>query len=163
MRSRTRLFAAIVAALALVVTGASAARAQGQAGTQPPPAKEKARPEAQDKSQDKDKAQDNEKAAADPITGDWEGLVDLSDGAMAFSMKLKLEKDKVAGEIGSGRGTASITEGSWADGKLTLAFTYSDGAGVVMTGSSAEGNLSGSLVYGGQMTVAWAAKKKAAK
>ncbi len=103
-------------------------------------------------------------AAADPITGEWEGLVDMADGPMPFGMVLKLDQGKVTGEIGSSAGTAAITEGSWADGKLSLVFTYVDGAGVEMTGTLADGQFSGSLSYGGgQMVVNWVAKKKVAK
>jgi hypothetical protein len=103
-------------------------------------------------------------AAADPISGEWEGAVELPDGAMPFTMKLKVEQGKVTGEVGSTQGTAPVSEGSWIDGKLTLAFTYVDGAGVVMTGAVTNGLLGGSLSYGGgQMVVAWSAKKKTDK
>jgi hypothetical protein len=145
MRRSLALFVSLVAVACLVC----AAPAWAQAGTdkQAPPA------------QDKDKA-----AAADPVSGEWEGLVDLPDGPTPFSMKLKLEKDKVTGEVAGPQGAAAISEGSWADGKLAITFTYVDGAAIVMTGSLAEGQFAGSLSYGGgQMVVNWAAKKKAAK
>jgi hypothetical protein len=106
-------------------------------------------------------AQEKPKPAADPITGVWEGTVELPDGAMPFTMTLKLEGAKVTGEVGSVQGAAPITEGAWVDGKLTIAFTYVDGAAVQMTGVAANGALSGSLSYGGgQMVATWAAKKK---
>ena len=70
----------------------------------------------------------------------------------------------VTGEIGSPQGIAPITEGSWVDGKLTIAFIYVDGAAIQMTGAVTNGALGGSLSYGGgQMVVAWAAKKKVDK
>ena len=56
--------------------------------------------------QQKDKA-----AAADPISGEWDGTVEMPDGAMPFSMKLKLEKDKVTGEIGSQQGAVADHRG----------------------------------------------------
>jgi hypothetical protein len=102
-------------------------------------------------------------AAADPISGEWEGLVDLPDGPMPFTMTLKLDKDKVTGDVGGPSGSTPITEGSWADGKLTIAFVYVDGASVVMSGSLTDGQFAGSLDYGGQMVMNWAAKKKGAK
>jgi hypothetical protein len=109
--------------------------------------------------QEKDKA-----AAADPVSGEWEGAVAMPEGAMPFSMKLKVEKDKVTGEIGGPQGATPITEGSFVDGKLTIAFTYVDGNGVVMSGAAAEGQLTGSLNYGsGQMVTTWSAKRKAPK
>jgi hypothetical protein len=109
-------------------------------------------------------AQQKEKPAADPLSGDWDGAVELADGSMPFTMKLKLDQGKVAGEVGSAQGVAPITEGSWVDGKLTLVFTYVDGATVTMTGVVTNGALSGSLSYGGgQIVATWAAKKKVDK
>lgn len=109
--------------------------------------------------QEKDKA-----ASADPVSGEWDGTVVMPDSAMPFSMKLKVEKDKVAGEIGSQQGAVPITEGSFVDGKLTITFTYADGNVVVMSGAVAEGQLTGSLNYGGgQMVTNWTAKKRPAK
>jgi len=110
-------------------------------------------------------AQEKEKPAADPVSGDWEGTVELPDGAVPFTMTLKLEpQGKVTGEVGSPQGNAAITEGSWVDGKLTIAFTYVDGAAIQMTGAVTNGALGGSLSYGGgQMVVTWAAKKKVDK
>jgi hypothetical protein len=109
-------------------------------------------------------AQEKGKPAADPLSGDWEGAVELTDGSMPFTMKLKLDQGKVAGEVGSAQGAATITEGSWVDGKLTLVFTYVDGATVTMTGVVTNGALSGSLSYGGgQIVATWAAKKKVDK
>ena len=109
-------------------------------------------------------AQEKQKPAADPLSGVWEGAVELPDGSMPFTMKLKLDQGKVTGEVGSAQGAAPITEGSWVDGKLTIAFTYVDGAGVQMTGAVTDGALSGSLSYGGgQIAATWAAKKKVDK
>jgi len=105
-----------------------------------------------------------EKPVADPISGGWEGTVELPDGSLPFTMTLKLDQGKVTGEIGSAQGVAPITEGAWADGKLTLAFTYVDGMAVLMSGTVTNGMLGGSLSYGdGQMVVTWAAKKKVDK
>jgi hypothetical protein len=109
-------------------------------------------------------AQDKPKPAADPISGSWEGTVQLSDGAMPFTMTVKLDGAKVTGEVGSVQGAAPISEGAWVDSKLAIAFTYVDGAAVQMTGAVTDGALSGSLSYGGgQMVVTWAAKKKVDK
>jgi hypothetical protein len=103
-------------------------------------------------------------AAADPISGEWEGLVDMPDGPLPFGMTLKLDQGKVTGEIMSSTGTVAISAGSWADGKLTVTFTYVDGAGIEMVGALADGQFSGSLSYGGgQMVMNWVAKKKPAK
>jgi hypothetical protein len=105
-------------------------------------------------------AQEKEKAIADPISGSWEGTVQLPDGSMPFTMRLKLDGAKVTGEIASAQGATPIAEGAWADGKLTIAFTYVDGAAVQMTGAASNGALSGNLSYGGgQMVATWVAKR----
>ena len=54
---------------------------------------------------------------------------------MPFTLKLKLDKDKVTGEVGSQQGAVAITEGTFVDGKLTISFTYVDGNAVTMTGA----------------------------
>jgi len=110
-------------------------------------------------------AQDKAKApGGDVISGEWEGAVEMPDGAMPFTLKLKFENDKVTGEVGSQQGAVAITEGSFVDGKLTVTFTYVDGNPVSMSGTLADGQLTGSLSYGGgQMVTNWAAKKKLAK
>jgi hypothetical protein len=145
VRRRIGLFMVVLVAMCLA--GAAPSWAQPGAEKQAPPA------------QEKDKA-----AAADPVSGEWEGLVDLPDGPTPFAMKLKLEKDKVTGEVAGPEGAAPVTEGTWVDGKLTVAFTYVDGAGIVMSGALTEGQFAGSLSYGGgQMVVTWAAKRKPAK
>ncbi len=90
--------------------------------------------------------------------------MELPDGALPFTMTLKLDGAKVTGEVGGVQGATPITEGSWAEGKLTIAFTYVDGAAVQMTGAVTDGALSGSLNYGGgQMVATWSAKKKVDK
>jgi hypothetical protein len=137
----------VVAILAYGLAVAAPAWAQSGGDKQPP------------SGQGGDKA-----AAADPISGEWEGLVDMPDSPLAFGMTLKLDKDKVTGEVESSAGVVTITEGSWADGKLTIAFVYVDGASVEMSGSLADGQFSGSLSYGGgQMVVNWIARRKPAK
>jgi hypothetical protein len=135
--------------IAIVVVGCCVAAASAWAQEKPTPP---AGPE-------KDKA-----AVADAVSGEWEGAVDMPDGALQFSLKLKLEKDKVTGEIGSQQGAVAISDGSFVDGKLTISFTYVDGNAVAMTGTVADGQLTGSLDYGGgQMVTTWAAKKRVVK
>ena len=109
-----------------------------------------------------EKPKETQAQAADPITGDWEGSVALPDGNIAFFMKLKLEKDKVSGEIGSEQGATPCT-GTWADAKLTLSFTYVNGEAISMTGAFKEDQLGGDMtIGGGQMVTVWVAKKKKA-
>lgn len=108
-----------------------------------------------------EKPKDTAVQTDDPITGEWEGSVSLPDGAIPFFMKLKLEKDKVTGDIGSDQGT-SLCTGTWADNKLTLSFTYVNGEAISMTGALKEDQLGGDMsIGGGQMVTVWVAKKKA--
>ncbi len=148
MRSSLKSLVVVVFALALVAVAPAWAQSSADKQGQPPASPEKGKAAV----------------AADPVSGEWEGMVDLPDGATPFSMKLTLEKDKVTGEVTGPQGAAPITEGSWAEGKLTLTFTYVDGAAIVMSGGLTAGQFAGSLSYGGgQMVVNWAAQKKAAK
>jgi len=136
--ARVRVLAVVV--VALLAFGAPAALAQGGAQVEKP--KETA-------------------AAADPISGEWEGSVALPDGNIPFFMKLKLDKDKVTGEIGSNQGSSQVT-GTWAEAKLTLSFTYVNGESISMTGAFKEEQLGGDMtIGGGQMVTVWVAKKKA--
>jgi hypothetical protein len=142
-----RLFGLVVVALVLSCFVVMPAFAQSSGDKQPPA------------------GQGGEKAVpADTISGEWEGLVDMPDGPLPFGLILKLDQGKVTGEISSSAGTVAIAGGSWADGKLTVSFTYVDGAGVEMIGALTEGQFSGSLSYGGgQMVMNRVAKKKPAK
>jgi len=136
--ARLRVVAAVV--VALLAIGVPAALAQGGGQVEKP--KETA-------------------AAADLISGDWEGSVALPDGNISFFMKLKLDKDKVTGEIGSDQGSSQVT-GTWADAKLSLSFTYVNGEAISMTGAFKEDQLGGDITIGsGQMVTVWVAKKKA--
>ena len=138
----------LVALFAVAVSGVSAQTA----------------PPAGQAQQEKAKDQDKEKtAAADPVSGDWEGLVELPDQTMPFSMKLKLDKDKITGEVASVQGSTTISEGTWVEkeARITLAFTYVDGAAIAMTGTLKDDQLVGTMNYGGQTVMNWVAKKKA--
>jgi len=100
-------------------------------------------------------------AAADPISGTWDGTVSMPEAAMPFFMTLKLEKDKVTGEIGSHEGTSPVT-GTWLDGKLALSFTYVDGQAITLSGGLKDDQLTGEIsVSGGQWMMTFVAKKKA--
>ena len=116
-------------------------------------------PPAGQAQQDKDK----DKVAADPVSGDWDGLVETPDQNMPFTLKLTLDKDKITGEVGSTQGAGPITAGTWdaKESKVVVSFTYVDGAAITMTGTLKDDQMTGSLSYGGQMVMNWVAKKKA--
>jgi hypothetical protein len=99
--------------------------------------------------------------ASDPITGEWAGTVESPQGTIGFTLTLKLDKDKVTGEIASDQGGTSLT-GTWTEGKLAANFDY-NGTPVAMTGSIKEEVFGGEMnMGGGQMVMSWTAKKKAA-
>ncbi len=137
MQRAFRILGIVFVALALVGIGVSFAQDKPAAG--------------QDK---KESAQE-----ADPVTGDWDGSVETPNGTISFTLKLKLEKDKVSGEIASEQGSLPLT-GTWADGKLTGNFDY-NGSPVVMTGTLKDAAFGGEMnMGGGQMVMNWSAKKK---
>lgn len=113
---------------------------------------------AQDKpTQDKEK-KEAVLVAAD-ISGTWDGTVETPDGTISFGLTLKLEKDKVSGEIASDQGGAPVT-GAFADGRLSLTFDY-NGTPVTMTGALKDEALSGDMAFGsGEMVMGWTAKRR---
>ena len=100
-------------------------------------------------------------AAADPISGTWDGTVQMGEGPMAFWMTLKLDGGSITGEIGNSEGSTGVT-GTWADAKMTLSFSYVNGEPVTMTGAFKDQQFGGELdINAGQVVTAWTAKKKA--
>jgi uncharacterized protein len=100
-----------------------------------------------------------ENAAADPLTGSWDGSVETPNGVISFTLTLKLDKDKVTGEIGSEQGNTPLT-GTWTEGKLNASFDY-NGTPITMAGALKDGALAGEMSFGGgQAIMPYTAKKK---
>ncbi len=99
-------------------------------------------------------------AGADPISGQWDGVTGNSDMSVPFTMRLKLDGEKVSGDISSDQGSAPLSVGTWKNGALNLSFELSSAGTITMVGSIQEGKLVGSLDVGGQMQMQWAAVKK---
>ena len=95
-------------------------------------------------------------AAADPISGEWEGTVTMQSGPMPFYMTLKLDQDKVSGQIGNVEGSTGIS-GTWLDGKLSLSFVYN--GPMTLSGALKEDQLTGNLTLGDGV-LPFTAKKK---
>lgn len=101
-------------------------------------------------------------AAADPLSGNWEGTVETPNGTISFGLKLKVEGDKVSGEIASPEGAVPLS-GTWTEGKLNASFDY-NGTPITMTGGVKEEVLAGEMSYGGgQAIMPYSAKRPAAK
>jgi hypothetical protein len=98
-------------------------------------------------------------AAGDPISGDWDGSADAGGMTIPFTLKLKLEGNKVTGSSTSDQGTAAISNGKWDGNKLTFSLDTPQGA-ITMSGMVKEGKIDGDFDFAGQMTGKWQAKKK---
>lgn len=98
--------------------------------------------------------------AADPISGQWDGVTGNSDMSVPFTMNLKLDGEKVTGEVSSEQGGAPLSTGTWKNGALNLSFELGGMGTVTMVASLQEGKLVGSLDVGGQMQMQWAAVRK---
>jgi hypothetical protein len=97
--------------------------------------------------------------AGDPISGDWDGSADAQGTEIPFTLKLKLEGDKLTGSSDSAQGSATITKGTFAGGKLTFSMDTPNGA-IGFTGTLSGGKITGDFDFAGQMTGKWQAKKK---
>lgn len=98
-------------------------------------------------------------AAGDPISGEWDAVADAGGSSIAFTLKLKLEGDKVTGSSDSAQGSATLSKGSFAGGKLSFSLDTPNGA-IGMTATVKDGKLTGDFDFAGQMTGKWEAKKK---
>src|SRR5436853_1609105 len=90
-------------------------------------------------------------AVGDPISGDWDGAADAGGTTIPFTLKLKLEGDKVTGSSSSDQGTATISNGKWDGNKLSFSLDTPQGA-ITMTGTVKDGQISGDFDFAGQMT-----------
>jgi hypothetical protein len=100
-------------------------------------------------------------ASADQITGEWDGVTGNNEMSVPFTMRLKLEGEKVTGDISSDQGGAQFNPGTWKDGALTISFEFTGMGTVLMVAAFNEGKLVGTMDFSGQMQMSWAAVKKA--
>jgi hypothetical protein len=98
-------------------------------------------------------------AGGDPITGDWDATVDVQGQQFPFTLKLKLDGEKVTGSSESAMGSASLSNGSFKAGKLTFSLDTPNGS-VSMTAMVKDGKMTGDFDAAGQMQGKWEAKKK---
>ncbi|MGA9772877.1 MAG: hypothetical protein WBV94_27855 [Blastocatellia bacterium] len=97
--------------------------------------------------------------AGDPISGDWDGSAEVQGSTIPFTLKLKLEGDKVTGTSSSEQGTTPLSKGMWSANNLT--FSLDTPGGVIgFKAVIKEGKLVGEFDFAGQMTGKWEAKKK---
>ena len=100
-------------------------------------------------------------AGADPLTGDWDAVMDVGGNQFPFVLSIKLDGQKATGQMSSERGAVPF-EGTWTDGTLRLSFVGGpNGIVISMTATFVEGKLAGTFSIGdGQMTGGWAAAKR---
>jgi hypothetical protein len=98
-------------------------------------------------------------AASDPISGQWDGVAGTEDFSAPFLLTIKLDGEKVTGEISSEQGVEVIS-GTWKDETLTLSFQISSMGPATMVGAISEGKLIGTLDIGGQMQLTWGAVRR---
>ena len=98
-------------------------------------------------------------SAKDPISGEWAANADVQGMSIPFTLKLKLEGDKVTGESSSEQGTATISKGTFAADKLSLLLDTPNGA-LKLDATLKDGKLAGDLDFASQFQGKWEAKKK---
>src|SRR6185503_21194100 len=67
-------------------------------------------------------------AAGDPITGEWEAAAEAQGTQIPFTLKLKLEGDKVTGTSDSAQGSAPLSKGTFVAGKISFSLETPNGA-----------------------------------
>jgi hypothetical protein len=97
-------------------------------------------------------------SAADP-SGEWDATADAQGMTVPFTLKVKVDGDRVTGESTSPQGTAPISKGSWVAQKLSFALDTPNGL-ISFTAVIKDGKLVGDFDFAGQMQGKWEAKKK---
>jgi hypothetical protein len=98
-------------------------------------------------------------AAGDPVSGEWDAAADAQGTSIPFTLKLKLEGDKVTGTSDSAQGSAALSKGTYVAGKLSFSLETPNGA-IGLTGTVKDGKIVGEFDFAGQMTGKWEATKK---
>jgi hypothetical protein len=98
-------------------------------------------------------------AAGDPISGEWDATADAGGTSLPFTLKLKLEGDKVTGSSESAQGSAPLSKGTYTNNKLSFSLDTPNGS-IAMTAMVKDGKMVGDFDFAGQMTGKWEAKKK---
>lgn len=98
-------------------------------------------------------------AAGDPVSGEWDATADAQGNTIPFTLKLKLEGDKVTGTSASPQGDAPLSKGTYTAGKLSFSLDTPNGS-IGMTGMIKDGKIVGEFDFAGQMTGKWEATKK---
>jgi hypothetical protein len=98
-------------------------------------------------------------AAGDPVSGEWDANADANGTQFPFTLKLKLEGDKVTGSSESTQGSLPLSKGAYSANKLSFTLDTPGGA-ITFTAMLKDGKITGDFDFAGQMTGKWEAKKK---
>ncbi len=129
------------------------------------PEGEQAQPESEQAAESEKNKPTVEKPTADPVSGAWDGMLiseRVPEDRAKFSFKLKLDGDKVSGEVDGRDGPTEISEGSFNPQTGAVSFTVeSDRGSRVYTGVIKDEKLTGDMsAGGGRFEVPFEAKKK---
>jgi hypothetical protein len=93
--------------------------------------------------------QDN-KAAADPVSGKYEGVAKSSEiGDLPLTAEIKNDSGKLSGKIETPQGPITITSGTYADGAITMKADLG-GNELTLTARLKDGKMTGEWELGGQ-------------
>jgi hypothetical protein len=102
----------------------------------------------------------NAAASDDLISGLWDATFYAMGQPTAVTLELKLEGNKVTGKVNSAHtGPGTISNGSWAENKLSMTFDFAKHESIAVTGSLKDGKLAGEFRTEG-FVAKWEAKKK---
>jgi hypothetical protein len=97
-----------------------------------------------------DKSADKQGSSGDPVSGSYKGIAKSQEmGDIPITVDIKNTNGKLSGKIGIPQGDAAITDGSYADGKVTLKFDAGGNEGTV-TAQLKGGKIVGDWAVAGQ-------------
>jgi hypothetical protein len=100
-------------------------------------------------------------AGGDPLSGEWSGEVMVQGQPMAITLTLRFDGEVLTGEMQSSAGRVPLASASWKDDVLTVAFPYTGGEPVTMSGKLQDGKIAGTFDYnGGEYQGAWWVTRK---
>ncbi len=104
--------------------------------------------------------QHNTAGSDDLISGEWDATFYAMGQATPFTLELKLDGHKVTGKVNSAHtGPGTISNGSWAENKLSMTLDFAKHESIAVTGSLKDEKLSGEFRTEG-FVAKWDAKKK---
>jgi hypothetical protein len=93
------------------------------------------------------------------LSGDWDAVADANGQPFPFVLVLKVDGETVTGSSSSQLGEATVKQGTWKDGKLSIQLEGTNGT-ITLTAAVVEGKLSGEYDYAGQLSGKWVAVRK---